>query len=94
MHTQHRTTVIIAHRLSTIKVAHRIVVLDSGRIVEFGTHQELMEHNGMYAHLYLMQFRDPEEELAAYRTAHATHEEENKEPQARPGLLDVLLKRS
>jgi hypothetical protein len=41
-----------------------------------------------------MQFRDPEEELAAYRTAHATHEEENKEPQARPGLLDVLLKRS
>ena len=91
---QNRTTVIIAHRLSTIKVAHRIAVLDSGRIVEFGTHQELMEHNGMYAHLYLMQFRDPEEELAAYRTAHAAHEEENKEPQARPGLLDVLLKRS
>jgi len=61
---QNRTTVIIAHRLSTIKVAHRIAVLDGGQIVELGTHAELMEKNGLYARLYSMQFRNPEEELA------------------------------
>jgi subfamily B ATP-binding cassette protein MsbA len=60
-----RTTVIIAHRLSTIKVAHRIAVVDAGRIVELGTHQQLMQLDGLYAHLYSMQFRDPpQEELA------------------------------
>lgn len=62
---KNRTTVIIAHRLSTIKVAHRIAVLDSGRIIELGSHEELMEKNGLYARLYSMQFRNPEEELTA-----------------------------
>ncbi len=54
---QGRTSVIIAHRLSTIKIAHRIIVLDQGRIVEQGTHDELMRQNGLYAHLYSLQFR-------------------------------------
>jgi len=54
---QGRTSVIIAHRLSTIKVAHRIIVLDQGQIVEIGTHDELITENGLYAHLYSLQFR-------------------------------------
>lgn len=53
-----RTAVIIAHRLSTIKIVDRIIVLDQGRIIEQGGHEELIAHNGLYAHLYAMQFRD------------------------------------
>lgn len=54
---QNRTTIIIAHRLSTVRIAHRIVVLDQGRIIELGTHAELMALGGLYAKLYEMQFR-------------------------------------
>lgn len=59
-----RTTVIIAHRLSTIRVAHRIAVLNEGRIVELGTHDELIAERGLYATLYEMQFRDSDLELS------------------------------
>ena len=53
-----RTTLVIAHRLSTIERADRIVVLGEGRIVESGTHQELLAREGAYAQLYRLQFRD------------------------------------
>ncbi len=53
-----RTTLIIAHRLSTVRRADRLLVLDHGRIVEEGTHAELLEQGGLYARLYLRQFRE------------------------------------
>ncbi len=64
-----RTSIVIAHRLSTIISCSRIVVFDEGKIIEDGTHKELMEQNGAYKKLYLDQFRylniDEQEELDA-----------------------------
>lgn len=53
-----RTTFVIAHRLSTIQNADTILVLDKGKIIEKGGHQELLQLGGLYSHLYELQFRD------------------------------------
>jgi subfamily B ATP-binding cassette protein MsbA len=55
-----RTTLVIAHRLSTIEHADQVLVMDQGRIVERGTHAELLALGGLYAHLHRMQFREGE----------------------------------
>lgn len=57
-----RTTLVIAHRLSTVRRADVIVVMEAGRIIEMGTHTELLSKNGQYRKLYELQFADEEEE--------------------------------
>lgn len=56
--TENRTTLVIAHRLSTVERADQIIVMDQGKIVETGTHKNLIAKNGVYANLYKMQFQD------------------------------------
>ena len=64
---RNRTSIVIAHRLSTVRNADLIVVLNEGKIVERGTHNELLEREGLYRQLYEMQFRyeQPEEPVEA-----------------------------
>src|SRR5215204_871398 len=53
-----KTSIVIAHRLSTVRKADKIVVMEKGKIVESGTHEELLEHGGRYRRLYELQFAD------------------------------------
>ena len=59
-----RTSLVVAHRLSTVRGADRILVLDGGRLVEGGTHGELLARGGLYAELYRTQFAPPAERIA------------------------------
>jgi ABC-type multidrug transport system fused ATPase/permease subunit len=60
---QNRTSIIIAHRLSTVRNSDMIIVLHEGSIAETGSHDELIEHDGLYKHLYDMQFKYETEEV-------------------------------
>ncbi len=55
---QNRMTIIIAHRLSTVRLCDEILIIDQGRIVERGTHEQLMQKNGLYSSFYKLQFRE------------------------------------
>jgi ABC-type multidrug transport system fused ATPase/permease subunit len=55
-----RTTLIIAHRLSTVARADRVLVLDHGRVLEQGTHAQLLSQSGTYARLHKLQFEQPQ----------------------------------
>ena len=61
---RNRTTIVIAHRLSTVRRADAIVVMEGGRIIETGTHAELLARGGQYRKLYELQFADEEEEMS------------------------------
>ena len=65
-----RTAVVIAHRLSTIRGADKIVVLNFGEVMEVGNHDQLMAEDGLYAHLYKMNYAAIEEALPASRNGH------------------------
>ena len=65
-----RTAIVIAHRLSTIRGADKIVALDRGEVVEVGGHRDLMARDGLYAHLYRMNYAAIEEPLPASANGH------------------------
>ena len=69
---KNRTAFIIAHRLSTVRRADRIIVLKDGEIIEEGTHKVLMEKDGIYRQLYMMQFREPTTEVKDFQTTHSS----------------------
>jgi ABC-type multidrug transport system fused ATPase/permease subunit len=55
--SKERTTIVIAHRLATIRKADQIIVMDGGRVVDAGTHDQLIERGGLYAQLCQIQFQ-------------------------------------
>ncbi len=81
-----RTTIVIAHRLSTIRGADKIVVMDRGRVMDEGTHENLLDRGGIYADLYRLQFQDGKA-VVDVSGAQALERTFDAAPSGRPGLL-------
>ena len=88
-----RTTLVIAHRLSTIQNAHKIVVMDQGRVVDEGTHIELLARGGLYADLHRLQFRDGKQVSEPRRKAKIAHRPTHK-THPKQTLFSRLFRRS
>ncbi|MGJ8544780.1 MAG: ABC transporter ATP-binding protein [Sulfitobacter sp.] len=87
-----RTTLVIAHRLSTIRNADKIIVMDRGRVVDEGNHEELLARGGIYADLYRLQFQDGKT-ISDRRGLHALKPRTRNTDPDRPGLFQRLGQR-
>lgn len=76
----YRTTIVIAHRLSTIRHADKIAVINEGKVAELGTHEELMEKNGIYANMVRLQM-ETENQFAEQQSSEANEEQAEEEVQ-------------
>jgi ATP-binding cassette subfamily B multidrug efflux pump len=83
-----RTSIVVAHRISTVKDADEILVLDDGRIVERGTHVQLLEHGGLYAQMYRRQLLEEELEVDEEQ---AEHERRMREQQGETTVLRTRM---
>jgi ATP-binding cassette, subfamily B, multidrug efflux pump len=85
-----RTSIVVAHRISTVKDADEILVLDEGRVVERGSHRELLEHGGLYAQMYRRQLLEEELEVDEEREEHEKRVKAQSEEGPRFGMRPRL----
>ena len=85
-----RTSIVVAHRISTVKDADEILVLDAGRIVERGSHRDLLELNGLYAQMYRRQLLEQELEVDEEREEHDKRVQAQSEEGPRLGMRPRL----
>ena len=88
-----RTTLVIAHRLSTVRNADKIIVMDRGKVVDQGTHEELLERGGIYADLYRLQFQDGKTLLDRQGMAAQLSEAKPQDPEEQSGWLRRVVGR-
>jgi ATP-binding cassette subfamily B protein len=88
-----RTTIVIAHRLSTIRSADKIVVMERGRVMDQGRHEELLERGGIYADLYRLQFQDGKTVIDTDGMNAQIAQNDNRNAREETGLLRRFARR-